>query len=75
VPRRCKVALGLLVPYLAMPFDLVPDFIPVLGQLDDVLLIAAVLRWVLRTAGREVVAEHWPGSEAGLETLFRLAPS
>jgi uncharacterized membrane protein YkvA (DUF1232 family) len=72
VPRRAKLALGLLLPYLAMPFDLVPDFIPVLGQLDDALLVAAVIAYVVRRTGREVVAERWPGSEAGLATLFRL---
>lgn len=71
VPRRAKVALALLVPYLAMPFDLVPDFIPVLGHLDDALLVAAALAYVVRTAGREVVAELWPGSEAGLRALLR----
>jgi uncharacterized membrane protein YkvA (DUF1232 family) len=75
VPRRSKVALALLVPYLALPFDLVPDFIPVLGQLDDAVLLAAALASVIRSAGREVVAELWPGSDAGLATLFRLVPS
>jgi uncharacterized membrane protein YkvA (DUF1232 family) len=73
VPRRAKVALGLLVPYLALPLDLVPDFIPVLGQLDDALLVAVVLRYVVRLAGLDVVAERWPGSEAGLAAVFRLA--
>jgi uncharacterized membrane protein YkvA (DUF1232 family) len=43
VPRRAKVAVALLVPYLAMPIDLIPDFIPVVGHLDDVALVAAVL--------------------------------
>jgi uncharacterized membrane protein YkvA (DUF1232 family) len=73
VPRRAKVALWLVLPYLALPFDLIPDFIPVLGQLDDALLVAAALAYVVRRAGREVVAEQWPGSEAGLATLLRLA--
>jgi uncharacterized membrane protein YkvA (DUF1232 family) len=63
------------VPYLALPFDLVPDFVPVLGQLDDALLVAAAVAYVVRRSGREVVAELWPGSEAGLAALFRVVPS
>jgi uncharacterized membrane protein YkvA (DUF1232 family) len=48
VPRRTKLVLWLLVAYLASPIDLIPDFIPVLGYLDDVLIAAAVLRYVKR---------------------------
>jgi|SRR5436190_14754172 len=70
VPRRAKVMLVALVGYLAMPFDLVPDFIPVAGQLDDAILVAAVLAYVVRTAGREVVEELWTGSERGLRVLL-----
>jgi uncharacterized membrane protein YkvA (DUF1232 family) len=62
------------VPYLVFPFDLIPDFIPVLGQLDgqldDALLVAAVFAYVARTAGRDVVAELWPGSERGLRVVL-----
>src|SRR5207237_61990 len=61
VPRRKKVALWALVAYLALPFDLVPDFIPVAGQLDDAILVALVLRWLTRGGGAAVVREHWPG--------------
>jgi uncharacterized membrane protein YkvA (DUF1232 family) len=74
VPRRAKVALALVVPYLAMPFDLIPDFIPVVGQLDDALLVAAALGYVVRVAGRDVVEELWPGTEAGLRAVLALAP-
>jgi uncharacterized membrane protein YkvA (DUF1232 family) len=74
VPRRAKLALALLVPYLAMPFDLVPDFIPVVGQLDDALLVAATMAYVVRTAGRDVVEELWPGTERGLRIVLALAP-
>jgi len=73
VPRRSKLALAGLVAYLAMPIDLVPDFIPVAGQLDDAILLALVLRGVLRAAGEGVVREHWPGPERSLALLLRLA--
>jgi len=72
VPRRAKVALALLVPYLASPIDLIPDFIPGLGQLDDALLVALALRYVLRRAGPAVVTEHWPGTPDGLRAIFRV---
>jgi uncharacterized membrane protein YkvA (DUF1232 family) len=72
VPRRAKVALALVLPYLALPFDLIPDFIPVLGQLDDALLVALALAYVVRRAGPEVVTELWPGSETALATLLRV---
>ena len=73
VPARAKVALGLLVAYLAMPFDLVPDFIPVAGQLDDAIVAALALRFVLRSGGPELLREHWPGPEESLVVLERLA--
>jgi uncharacterized membrane protein YkvA (DUF1232 family) len=73
VPRRAKGALWLVLPYLAMPFDLIPDFVPVLGQLDDALVAAAAIGYVVRAAGREVVEELWPGSEAGLRVVLALA--
>jgi uncharacterized membrane protein YkvA (DUF1232 family) len=73
VPRRGKVALALLVPYLASPIDLVPDFIPVVGQIDDALLVAAALAYVARLAGRDVVRELWPGGDDGLRVVLSLA--
>ncbi len=73
VPRRRKLVLGLLVGYLAMPIDLVPDFIPVAGQLDDALVAAAALRYALRGGGAELIAEHWPGPEESLAVVLRLA--
>ena len=72
MPRRAKVALWLLVPYLALPFDLIPDFIPVLGQLDDALLVALALRYVVKRAGPQVVEELWPGSDRGLSVILRI---
>ena len=73
VPRRAKWPLLLLVPYLASPIDLIPDFIPVFGQLDDAVLVALALRRVIRIAGPSVVTELWPGSERGLVVLLSLA--
>jgi uncharacterized membrane protein YkvA (DUF1232 family) len=73
VGRRAKIALALMLAYLAMPFDLVPDFIPVLGQLDDVLLVMVVIRYVVKLSGASVVRELWPGSDSGLEIVLRLA--
>jgi uncharacterized membrane protein YkvA (DUF1232 family) len=73
VPRRHKVLLAALVGYLVMPLDLVPDFIPVAGQLDDAILVALALRAVLRAGGPRLVEEHWPGPDASLAILLRLA--
>ena len=73
VPRRWKVASGFALVYLAVPFDLVPDFIPVAGQLDDAILVALVLRGLLRSAGPRLVREHWPGPPALVGPLERFA--
>ena len=73
VPRRGRIAVVLLLAYLAMPFDLVPDFIPIAGQLDDVLAVALVLRLVLRSAGPSLIEEHWPGPPESLRAMLRLA--
>ena len=75
VPRRRKLLLAGLVGYLALPFDLVPDFIPVAGQLDDVIVVAFVLRRFLRSGGDELVREHWPGPERSLRLVMKLAGS
>jgi len=72
LPRRLRVRLWLLAGYLVLPVDLVPDFVPVLGYADDVLLVAWVLRSVVSSAGEGVVASHWPGTPAGLTALRRL---
>ena len=61
VPRSRKIGLILLTGYLAMPFDLIPDFIPILGVADDIILVSAVLGWVLKAVPREVIREHWDG--------------
>ena len=73
VSRARKLMLLALLAYLVMPVDLIPDFIPVAGQLDDAILVALVLRTVLRSAGGEVVREHWPGPHSSLNVVLRLA--
>jgi uncharacterized membrane protein YkvA (DUF1232 family) len=73
VPRCRKLALAALIAYLALPIDLVPDFIPVAGQLDDAILAALVLRFTLRGAEPQRLADYWPGPAAGLRLVTRLA--
>ena len=73
VPRRSKVLVAALLPYLALPFDLIPDFIPVVGQLDDAILVAFVLRRVVRRTDPELLRELWPGPEASLRLVLRLS--
>ena len=73
VPRRRKLLLVALVGYLALPFDLVPDFIPVAGQLDDALVVVLALRAVLRGSGSELLSRHWPGPERSLAVVLRFA--
>jgi uncharacterized membrane protein YkvA (DUF1232 family) len=73
VPRRRKAALMALVGYLSLPLDLVPDFIPVAGQIDDAIVAALALRYVLRAGGPGLLREHWPGPEVSLDAVVRLA--
>jgi uncharacterized membrane protein YkvA (DUF1232 family) len=72
VPRAARVRLWVLLGYLAIPIDLVPDFVPVLGYADDVIIVTLVLRAVVRRAGAPVVRRHWPGTDDGLAALGRL---
>ncbi|WP_061293760.1 YkvA family protein [Herbidospora cretacea] len=72
LPRGVRVRLALLLGYLAVPFDLVPDFIPVLGYADDAIIVTAVLRSVVRRAGLDALRAHWPGTDDGFTVLCRL---
>lgn len=72
LPRGVRIRLGLLLAYLAMPIDLIPDFIPVLGYADDAIVVTAVLRGVVRRAGIDAVRAHWPGTDDGFAAVARL---
>ena len=73
LPRGIRVRLVLLLVYLASPIDLVPDFLPVIGYADDAIIVALVLRSVIRKAGSGPLERHWPGTPAGLALIQRLA--
>lgn len=73
LPAGVRVRLVLLLGYLLLPIDLVPDFIPVIGYADDAVIVALVLRSVLKRAGPEALERHWPGSPAGLDVILRAA--
>jgi uncharacterized membrane protein YkvA (DUF1232 family) len=72
LPRAARVRLALLLGYLVLPIDLVPDFVPVLGYADDAILVTLVLRSVVRRAGAPAVRRHWPGTDEGLAVLARV---
>jgi uncharacterized membrane protein YkvA (DUF1232 family) len=72
MPRGIRVRLALLLGYLALPIDLIPDFVPVLGYADDAIIVAFVLRSVARRAGPEALAKHWPGTPDGLVAVRRM---
>jgi uncharacterized membrane protein YkvA (DUF1232 family) len=73
LPRGVRVRLVLLLAYLAMPIDLVPDFIPIAGYADDAIIVALALRSVVRRSGQEPLERHWPGTPEGLQAVRRLA--
>jgi uncharacterized membrane protein YkvA (DUF1232 family) len=78
LPRGVRVRLALLLAYLAIPIDVIPDFVPVLGYADDAIIVTAVLRSVVRRAGLDAVRANWPGTDDGFTALTRLtglAPS
>ena len=71
-PRGVRIRLALLLVYLALPIDLIPDFVPVLGYADDAIIVALVLRSATRRAGPDALARHWPGTPEGLTALKRV---
>jgi len=75
VPRGSKWLLGFAALWLVSPIDLLPEFIPVLGPLDDVVIAALVLRHLVKKAGPEVVRDHWHGGDQTLRLILRVAGS
>jgi uncharacterized membrane protein YkvA (DUF1232 family) len=75
VPRSSKALLLFGAAWIASPIDLIPEFIPFLGPLDDAVVAALILRRIVRTAGREVVEEHWRGDPATIARLLRVVES
>ncbi|QUH00040.1 DUF1232 domain-containing protein [Saccharopolyspora erythraea] len=75
VPRLVRLRLWLLLAYLAMPFDLGPDFAPALGLADDAVIVAVAMSATLRRVGFDAVERHWPDSRESFAVLRRFAPS
>jgi uncharacterized membrane protein YkvA (DUF1232 family) len=71
-PSGVRIRLALLLVYLALPIDLIPDFVPVIGYADDAIIVALVLRSATRRAGPDALARHWPGTPEGLNALKHL---
>ena len=72
LPRGARVRLGLLLAYLVSPIDLIPDFIPVIGYADDIIVAAILLRGVTRVVGETAIVQAWPGDDNGLHAILRL---
>jgi uncharacterized membrane protein YkvA (DUF1232 family) len=73
LPRTAKIALAAALAYLLSPIDLIPDFLPVAGMLDDVLLAAIIIDGLLNHVDRRVVLRFWPGDARSLERVARVA--
>lgn len=73
VPLGSKLLVGGALVWVLSPIDLVPEFIPLLGPLDDVIVVGLVLRHLIKRAGVEVVQEHWRGDPLVLRTALRVA--
>lgn len=73
LPMGVRLRVGALIIYLLLPIDIVPDFIPVIGYADDAVIVALVLRSVVRKAGVSAVRKHWSGSDVGLTLVEKLA--
>ena len=72
MPRGVRIRLVLLMVYLAVPIDIIPDFVPVLGYADDAIIVTLVLRSTVRRAGLDAVRARWPGTDDGFAALCRL---
>jgi uncharacterized membrane protein YkvA (DUF1232 family) len=72
VPRRVKVAVGFAGLWVLSPIDLIPEFLPVIGPLDDIVVVALALRYAARRIPPEALVEAWPAER---RILDRLAPA
>jgi uncharacterized membrane protein YkvA (DUF1232 family) len=72
VPRGAKIKVAGALAYIVSPIDLVTDWIPGVGLLDDVAIVALAAHELLEGAGEDVVREHWRGTEQGLDLLLKL---
>ncbi len=73
LPRGVRIRLGALLFYLILPIDLIPDFIPVIGYADDIIIVILTIRSVARRAGVDAIDRHWPGTPEGLHAVKQLA--
>jgi len=73
VPAAAKIALAAVAIYLASPVDLIPDFIPFVGLLDDALLVAIVVDGLLNHVDRSFLIKYWPGDVASLDAIAAVA--
>lgn len=72
VPRRNKLIFGAIAIYLVAPIDIIPDFIPGIGRIDDIILVALALDGMLNKVPQEVLKEHWEGEEDVLDMIQTL---
>ena len=73
IPMKRRLAMTVVGAYIASPNDIIPDFVPVVGSIDDLLILAFAVDYLLDASPPEVVAEHWDGSEDGLELIRGIA--
>jgi uncharacterized membrane protein YkvA (DUF1232 family) len=73
LPLRVRARVYIAIAYNIQPVNLIPDFVPVVGLVDNVVVILWALQGTVRAAGREAIVRNWTGSQEGLSTLFRLA--
>ena len=70
VPRRAKIAVMVAALWVLSPIDLIPEFLPVIGPLDDIIVVALLLRYAGRTVPRQVLLDAWPGERQLIERLL-----
>lgn len=70
VPRRARIAVGIALIWVLSPIDLIPEFLPVIGPLDDVVVVALALRYAARQVPRSVLLEAWPANPSVIERLL-----